>query len=250
MQISIVIGTDDPIIEKYKRNYKDNLLIFEKDDINVDLMNNFNEKKFPIFAREFVYTHAKKQGVTHYIILEEDYSDFSLRYIKNNKLMTKKMDINKYFVMLLKLTDKFKNKIHIGLSQGGDYIGGAQNADIKRGYRLKLMNSYFININYPIHFKGSINDDVNTAILLPITVGGLPYTIMGLSLTQKETQSNGTALKDIYEKYSTYTKSMYTVLLYPASVTVTLLRINHPRIHHNIHTNQVYPKLLDEKYKK
>lgn len=213
-------------------------------------MNNFKEKKFPIFAREFSYIHAKKTGVTHYIILEDDYSEFTLRYIENNKLKTMNMNVNKYFNMLLQLTDSFKNKLRIGLSQGGDYIGGAQNGSIKKGYKIKLMNSYFINVNYPIHFKGSINDDVNTAILLPTTVHGVPYTFLGLALSQSETQSKGTALADIYEKYSTYTKSMYSVLINPVGVTVTYLICKYPRLHHNVCNNKVYPKIIDERFKK
>lgn len=247
---SIIVGTDDPILEHYKKKYRDNLLIFDKDTIEVDLMNNFEEKKFPIFAREYAYQHAMENNITHYVLLEDDYTLFGIRYVENGKLKGQSINITDWFIFLLKLTDSFKGKIQIGISQSGDYIGGKDNAMFTKGYRLKLMNSYFINCKYPIHFKGSINDDVNTAILLPTQNGAIPVTIGRILLNQKDTQSNGTALQDIYLKYSTYTKSMYSVMLNPSAVKIFTLSTAHPRLHHHVSANKVYPKLLDPKYKK
>jgi hypothetical protein len=74
---------------------------------------------------------------------------------------------------------------------------------------------------------------------------------MGISLNQKQTQTNSGCMTDIYMASGTYVKSFYSVMYNPSSVKVGVLSDRgNPRLHHTVNWRTTVPQILEEKYKR
>jgi uncharacterized protein (DUF2225 family) len=94
-----------------------------------------------------------------------------------------------------------------------------------------------------------MNDDVNTYLSLGKT-GDLFFHVALCSLNQEETQKSKSGNTTSYLQFGTYVKSFYSVMLCPSCVRVTMMRSNHPRLHHTIKWNYAVPKIISSDFKK
>ena len=228
----LVCSTDDKKLDEYKSKYKDEVISFNKNDIEFDTADNFDDKRVVVYARNACFDIAKKLGITYFLQMDDDYTDFSYR-----------------FIALLKFYKSIPAK-SIAISQNGDWIGGDQSGMAKKlTLKRKCMNSFFCSTERPFKFMGTINEDVNIYTRLG-SVGDLFFTIPNVSLKQTDTQSNKGGMSDIYENSGTYIKSFYSVLFSPSSVKVSVLNTENARLHHRVTWNNAVPKILEEKYKK
>ena len=250
----IVIDDTDPQIQQYKRLY-DNLVIFNKKEISklVDTVDNFHIYGTPLYARRYVWEHAKNNGIDCFIMLDDDYHYFCFKYPYNGILKELVIqDIDKLFYKFFELN---LPNLYLSFSQNGDYIGGKHNSLITKGFKFKIMNCFFCFTDKMIPFKGTFNDDVNASLNLGLR-GDIPLTIGGYSLHQENTQQFDGGMTDIYIEYGTYVKSFQSIIIHPTGVKIHLFtgsRHNeqkHYRIHHKLFKNKIYPKILNEKYKK
>lgn len=94
-----------------------------------------------------------------------------------------------------------------------------------------------------------MNDDTNMYVANGVKgdIFLTPYFIM---LHQPETQQVDGGLTDLYNKFGTYVKSFYTVMLCPSSVTIKLMGQSHKRLHHKINYKKAFPCIISEIYKK
>ena len=136
------------------------------------------------------------------------------------------------------------------MSQGGDHIGG-QNSNYNKSIRTKrkAMNSMFMRTDAPVSFVGKVNEDA-TAAALESMRGRLILTLMGVSLTQGQTQQNDGGLTDIYKDQGTYVKSMYSVMYAPSAVKVKNMVVGEKRLHHIVDYNACAPKIIREVHRK
>jgi hypothetical protein len=195
-----------------------------------------------------VYDLASEKGLKYICVVDDDYSEFQYRVDKNYKYKAKAItkNISDIFEIFLEYLIKSKIKT-ICFSQGGDFIGGSENADfaIKKNIKRKAMNLYFFDVDNPMYFVSKLNDDLTTSVFEGVK-GELLFTCPLVSLVQKETQQNSGGLTDIYLDYGTYVKSFYSVMYYPAAVKIsTMGRTNH-RFHHKVKWNNVCPKIIRE----
>jgi hypothetical protein len=137
----------------------------------------------------------------------------------------------------------------VAMGQGGDLIGGLNSGTFKSQIKRKAMNSFFCKVDNPFKFLGSVNEDVNTYVLLGMQ-GKLFFSIMSLCLTQTTTQQNAGGMTDVYLDSATYVKSFYSVMYAPSCVTIRLMGSFHPRMHHAVSWDNCTPRILDEKIKK
>ena len=250
-KIYLICSTDDDEVVKYKEKYKDQVVVFNKNDIKFDSADNFKDKRVIVYARNACFKIAKDLGYKYFIQLDDDYTDFSYRF--DNKFIYKdgRGYINKVddiFDAILNYYKKIPAK-SIALSQNGDWIGGKQSnwAKVLTPKR-KCMNSFFCSTDRPFKFSGRINEDVNTYTRLG-TVGNLFFTIPNVSLKQTDTQSSKGGMSDIYLQSGTYIKSFYSVMFNPSSVKVGMLNTEKSRLHHKINWNNTVPKIINEKHK-
>ena len=248
----LICSTDDKKLDKYKSKYKDEVISFNKDDIEFDIGDNFDDKRVVVYARNACFDIAKKLGITYFLQMDDDYTDFSYRF--DDKLYYNQgrgyiNNVDDIFIALLKFYKSIPAK-SIAMSQNGDWIGGDQSGMAKKlTLKRKCMNSFFCSTERPFEFMGRINEDVNAYTSLG-ALGNLFFTIPNVSLKQTDTQTNEGGLTDIYLSQGTYVKSFYSVLFSPSSVKVSVLNTENARLHHRVSWNNAVPKILNEKYKK
>ena len=243
--IRIVIDNEDSTAGEYFERYGEEVIMFNKPFIanTFDSCDNSDNRKTIVYARNACFDLAKELGYTYFIELDDDYYYFGMR--KPNESACYIYDLDKVFSLLVEYLESSPIK-SIAFAQGGDHIGGFDGSVmVKR----KAMNSFICSVNKPFKFIGRINEDVNTYVHCG-GLGDIFLTIMSLQLDQKDTQSNGGGMTDVYVDSGTYVKSFYSVMTNPSCVKIKPMGVSSKRLHHAISWDNTVPCIIDEKYKK
>lgn len=249
-KIYIIIDNEDEQRQDYKNNFK-NVIVFDKKQYAeiTDTADNLKARNVVVFARNACWDIAKEIGLSHFLVLDDDYKSFGYRYEENGKLKhTKMLKLDNVFENVLEFLDT-SGAVTVAMSQGGDFIGGVNSKLFREGITRKAMNSFFCRTDRPFEFYGRINEDT-TAYIVNGNKGKLFFTIANLSLEQLETQSNSGGLTEMYLELGTYVKSFYTVMYHPSGVDIRLMGNKHMRLHHFVHWDNCVPCIISEKYKK
>jgi hypothetical protein len=182
--------------------------------------------------------------------MDDDYSEFLHRWPEKDKLMSCKItDMNGVFETFLEFLENTVT-YSIALSQGGDFIGGAKGGIAKQGmWARKAMNSFICDTQRRFWFRGTMNDDVNTYIMLG-NLGKLFFTNGYCQLLQEQTQKNPGGITELYKDNGTYIKSFYSIIGMPSCVKIIQMGNTHLRIHHAIKWENCVPKIIREEHKK
>lgn len=241
----IVCDNEDDTIDEYREVYGgDNILCFNKltQQNKFDTMDNFDDRRTIVYARNACFELAKELGYRYFIELDDDYYYFGIRTPDGACKIT---DLDKVFEYLVEYMEA-TNISSVAFSQGGDHIGGYDETKL---CKRKAMNSFICCVDRPVEFVGRINEDVNTYISKG-ALGDIFLTIMNLQLDQKDTQTNDGGMSDTYAMSGTYVKSFYSVICAPSCVKVKAIGVSHIRMHHSIEWEYAVPKIIDEHYKK
>lgn len=249
----ILVDNLDASLDRYKINYGDKVIVFDKHESakETDAGDNFKKMNSVIYARNVCHKVCRELGYEYFLELDDDYTQFRFRV--NDELCFDHRpitNINPIFESVLKFLDK-TNATSVAFAQGGDYIGGESNYLIKDGPKLKrkAMNTFFCRSDREFKFVGIMNDDVNTYISLG-NKGHLFLTIPQICVEQMDTQSQAGGLTELYLDQGTYVKSFYSVMFCPSFVKISVMGNNDKRIHHKIKWKNAVPKILSEDYKK
>lgn len=255
-KVFIVIDDEDKTAGEYRDRYGDKVLQFCKTDIasRIDEGDNFNDRRAIIYARNACWDLARQVGCKYFIQLDDDYTDFSIRFNANGdggrwRITCLDEAIDALLQFLIDTPS-----LTIAMAQTGELIGGTDqfHGGNCRKLRRKAMNSFICSIDRQFMFRGRINEDVNTYVW-GNRKGDLFFTALQIHLTQLQTQSNAGGMTDLYLDGGTYLKTFYSVMYAPSCVKVGLLgdyRSPHFRIHHKINWNHTAPKILAEQHKK
>ena len=238
--IYLIVDNEDATDHRYREKFGDRaVIVFDKKAMadKIDEANNFDNRKVIVHARNACFDIAESLGLTHFVQLDDDYYYFGYR---NGSGAKKIRNLDAAFSATLDFLDA-TNASSIAWSQGGDHIGGFSGVQLKR----KAMNSFFCRVDRRFYFVGSINEDVNT-YACEGQRGRLFFTFTGLQLDQKDTQSQGGGMSDVYLQRGTYVKSFTTVLFCPSSVKVSMMSTKHSRMHHNIDWRATVPRIVPE----
>ena len=253
-KIYFICSDDDKQLDKYKELYNNQTVVFSKKKYKhtFDIGDNFDDERVVVYARNACFDLAKEVGIKYFLVLDDDYTDFSYRFngeLSYNKGRGYINNVDDIFKAVLGYYKTIPAKT-IALSQNGDWIGGHNSSWAKElKLKRKCMNSFFCSTERPFQFTGRINEDVNAYTRLG-AVGDLFLTIPNVSLKQTDTQANDGGLTDIYLSQGTYVKSFYSVMFSPSSVKVAMLNTERSRLHHRVSWNNAIPVILNEKYKK
>lgn len=250
--IYLLVDDEDKALPEYLARYGDQVYTFSKAAVaaTFDTADQGRERRSVVFARNAAFPLAAELGYDYLLQLDDDYVSLALRWLTPDG----KADYRNIKGLLNEAFEQSLAFLDTGLDvfawcQGGDLIGGA-NAHFRGRVLRKAMNVLFMRANTPIRFLGTINEDVNTYVLLG-TRGRLFLTDMRLQMAQLRTQSNPGGMSGLYVENGTYLKSFYTVMMAPASARVALLRGGDtPRIHHQITWNHTAPKILSDAWRK
>ena len=256
-KIYLIIDDEDEQQEEYKNKYKNEVIIFNKGKaINMtDSGDNFKKRNSVVYARNYVFKIAKDIGIEYFLVLDDDYTDFTYRLNHKGEFITRNIKIKNLDNVINSMLDFYSktNILTLAMAQTGDLIGG-ENCSVIKAHRegrmtRKAMNSFFCSADRPFKFMGRINEDVNAYVELGKR-GYLFFTFAPIVLQQVETQANSGGLTDIYLDLGTYVKSFYTVMYNPSCVRVKEMGARHKRLHHLVKWNNAVPLILNEKYKK
>lgn len=252
--IFIVVDDEDKTLDEYKKEYKDEVIVFSKAAYadKFDIMDNFSGNKVIVYARNACYDIARNLGLDYFFEYEDDYVNFQYRFIDGDTLRGKTIrKLDDVFDLMIDCLEE-TNANTIAFAQGGDFIGGVK-AWKQSKFKRKAMNSFVFKVNQDpskdILFIGRMNDDVNT-YLTQGKVGKLFFQINNINLVQLPTQSNSGGNTEAYKLFGTYVKSFYSVMAEPSCCKIDLMGRIDKRIHHKIKWNNAVPKIISESYKK
>ena len=248
----MIIDNEDSDTEKYLENFgKDHVIMFNKQEAydRADTMDNFNNHRAIIYARNESFRIAKDLGLTYFLMMDDDYKEIDFRYEDGKKLAGKPArDLDRIFEAMLKFLD-VSGAATVAFAQGGDFLGGLDGGNFKKRLLRKAMNSLFCRTDRPIDFRGTMNEDVTTYTVLG-SRGRLFFTLCDMCIIQLPTQSLNGGMTEAYTETGTYVKTFYSVMAMPSCIKVSMMHSKHKRIHHRIDWECCVPKILNEKYRK
>lgn len=250
-EIFIVCDDLDETIGEYRARYGDHVIVFNKREYaeKTDTLDNFGKMNVVVYARNALHDIARELGLTHFLVLDDDYTEFDHRYVDDGMLKGIKLrNLDKVFNSMCEFLD-VSGALTIAFAQGGDFIGGIGNDILKKGLKRKAMNSFFMRTDRPFKYMGTINEDANAYVLLG-SQGKLFLTVADVSLNQGVTQQNSGGLTEVYLDLGTYVKSFYTVIVCPSFTTVKSMGNKFRRLHHSIRWDNAVPQIIPEEYKK
>ena len=256
-RIGIVIDNEDEQGAAYKEKFgAENVFVFDKARVAQEMDEVIKGKrKTVVYARNACFEIAKKIGVKFFVELDDDYEYFSYTFTDEMKWCESREkktihNLDSIFDAVLDYFEQTPQITSIALAQGGDFIGGGESSttDSCRLLR-KAMNSFFCSTDRPFKFIGRINEDVNT-YTAGAHRGMLFFTTNQIGLNQKQTQSQGGGMTEVYLDTGTYLKSFFSVICCPSAVKVSVIGTSQKRLHHSIAWNNCAPKILRETIKK
>lgn len=249
--IYIVIDDEDEQGAEYRKRYGEKVKVFSKTQYAAvtDTMNPERPRNVVVYARNAAHDIARDIGLTHFLVLDDDYKSFEWRYVDGPKLKVQKVkQFDRLCECFLDFLDA-SGALTVAMAQGGDYIGGASGGVSQKKLLRKAMNSFFCRVDRPFRYMGAINEDTNAYTVLG-NRGKLFFTVTDVSLVQTQTQAQKGGLTEAYLDTGTYVKSFYTVMLCPSCAKVSEMGSKHRRVHHKVLWRNAVPKILSERYRK
>lgn len=246
----IVIDNEDKRGAEYIEQYGDRVLVFDKLAVSktFDTADNFDDRRTVVYARNACFDLAEKLGFSYFLELDDDYESFMFRYVENGGLRGREIkQLDPVFDSMLDFLDE-SGALTVAFAQGGDFIGGANGHNFKKGILRKAMNTFFCKTENRFDFLGRINEDVNTYTKRG-GEGKLFFTVCDVCIVQTQTQASAGGMSDVYLASGTYLKSFYTVLFCPSCTTVGMMGDGQYRLHHNIKWRYAVPKIISEDWR-
>lgn len=251
-KIYYIVDDEDETVPEYQKRYgAENVIIFNKQEAydRCDTMDNFNDHRAIIYARNESWRIARELGLKYFLMLDDDYKSIDYRYESEGKLKYKKShDFDKVFEGMIQFLDA-SGALTVAFCQGGDFVGGLEGGNFKKGLLRKAMNSFFCRTDTPIQYRGTMNEDVVTYTTLS-SRGQLFFSSTQFCVVQLPTQSLSGGMTDAYKEGGTYLKTFYAVMSMPSAVKVSMMYTTHKRVHHRINWELCAPKILNEKWRK
>ena len=248
----IIIDNEDSQEEEYYRRYGDSVIKFSKLEASKDCDTcDLNPaRNIVLFARNQCHRIAKELGLTYFLELDDDYTEFRCRYEdETGKFATRYVrDLDAIIDVYIEFLEK-SEAYTVAFAQTGDFIGGKGSNVWRTKLSRKAMNSFFCKVNREFDFIGRINEDT-TAYVLHGSRGKLFFTTANVSLDQCTTQANAGGLTESYLDSGTYVKSFYTVMNCPSCVKVATMGVSNKRYHHLIAWDNAVPKIISGEFKK
>ncbi len=252
-RIVLVIDNEDKTADQYYEKFgKENVVMFDKlkKSKEFDTIDIGRDRRAIVYARNACFDIAKDLGYKYFLELDDDYTNFRQRFIKDNGQFGSwyLKDFDAVVDCMLEFLET-SGALTVAFAQTGDFIGGSGSKVFKDKLARKAMNSFFCKTENKFDFIGRINEDVNTYVNLG-SKGHLFFTVSDMSLDQTQTQANSGGMTELYLNAGTYVKSFFTVISNPSSVKLYTVGSSHKRIHHSINWDVAVPKIISSYYKK
>ena len=249
----IIIDNEDDTADKYYEYFGDKVIMFDKSSLDgtFDIMDNFDGRSVPVFARNVLYDIAKQLGIKYFLELEDDTMGFVHRWVEDDVLKAKNITDFDSIVNVMVDFLASNNIDTVAFIQAGDLLGGHERKLWQSKVVRKAMQTFFFKVDNPVYFQGRFNDDVNMYLQYG-KVGKVVLSIRDVVLLTQETQKTAGGITEMYERYGTYVKSFYSVMLRPDCVKIHGMTCfsGNRRIHHRINWDNAVPKIISSDFKK
>jgi hypothetical protein len=250
----IIVDDEDDQISLYQQNFgEDHIIVFDKKEVGktFDIMDNFEGRQVPTFARNAVYDIADNLGLKYFYEADDDLVCFRARLLDSEGVLRTVYfnDMDKVFSAYLDYMDNAERIDVLAFGQTGDLIGGSGSKLFIKGYIRKAMQGFIVRVSSRITYVGRFNDDVN-AYVDAGKIGYLFITYKDVIMDTIETQKSKGGITENYKKYGTYVKSFYSVILDPSCVFISTMGFGNYRIHHQIDWEKAVPKIISSDFKK
>ncbi len=252
-RVVLVIDNEDKTADQYYAKFgRENVVMFDKlkKSKEFDTIDIGRDRRAIVYARNACFDIAKDLGYKYFLELDDDYTNFRQRFIKDNGQFGSwyLKDFDAVVDCMIEFLET-SGALTVAFAQTGDFIGGSGSKVFKDKLARKAMNSFFCKTENKFDFIGRINEDVNTYVNLG-SKGHLFFTVSDMSLDQTQTQANSGGMTELYLNAGTYVKSFFTVISNPSSVKLYTVGSSHKRIHHSIDWDTAVPKIISSYYKK
>ena len=253
----LIVDNEDKTLPQYKEKYGEHVVVFDRveqhNNHEFDIGDNFDsqlKRNTIVYARNKCFDICKQLGLTYFWEFEDDYLDFTSRKAITEHNLTQTYvqqwdEIVDAFIEFLECSPMIQT---VAFSQIGDWLGGIGSQIWQQKITRKAMNTFMCKVDRPFQFLGRMNDDVNAYVTLGARCV-LFMTVRDLILRQQETQKTKSGNSDMYKTTGTYTKSFYSVMMNPSSVSINIMGQTHKRVHHSINWNNAVPKIVSDKFR-
>lgn len=192
-------------------------------------------------ARNMMHDYARENGITFYLVQDDDTSMYGVRANGIKSRTAKPEDVINGFVAVR----WFMQKHHIGmfgLSQTGDLIGGIGDNKI---FRKKVMNTTFIDTRYIYRGEKGVQDDDTSQFVGAMNEGFFTGSFRyGLVLQQMTSAKQAGGLTDLYNECKLLNKALVALIQFPSCIYANRQKNNGGRLHNMIRYKYLFPCIL------
>lgn len=221
--IYIIVDDKDPQLDEYKKRYKENILIYSKDDYTMidmaDLLPSLNSATTPKYA---AFRFASEMGLDAMAIFDDDLKDFKYRYESNGKLSTKWFADSPKMQSVLGACFEFVagQQIPVCLSF---YPAAKVFPDTMKKFIRQSINMFVTTPNFGLRtvrrlcpFKCRFYEDESFFVKLN-SIGALVFALQNITFMSAtfETKDNNGGMNPVYEQTSIYSRKFHLMLENP-----------------------------------
>ena len=255
--IYIIIDDKDPQLDEYQKRYKENILIYSKDDYTMidmaDLLPSLNSATTPKYA---AFRFASEMKLDAMAIFDDDLKDFKYRYESGNKLSTKWFADTPKMQSVLDACFEFvaSQQIPVCLSF---YPAARMFPDTMRKFIRKCVNMFvttpsfgFKTIEKICPFRCRFFDD-DIFCAKSNSVGALVFAIQNITFVSQTfdmEKKNTGGMNDIYNGVSTYSRKFQYIISNPSNTPISVFEKD-GKLSFGTPTPE-YTRILSERWKR
>lgn len=200
-------------------------------------------------ARNMFYEIAKAEGLTRYLVMDDDTEHFQWR-VKGCQVngegregISKAETIKAAWALIADFTERHKIGL-FGMCQSGDFYGSISPKLMKS----KVMNTTFYDTWFIYRGERGVQDDDTSQFVTVLNEGyftGSTQDCVVLKQCLSATQKGG--LTDLYNECKLLNKALVCVIQFPSAIVAEKQKMNGGRVHHRINYRYLAPRLLKVK---
>ena len=250
--VFVVIDDEDEQEPLYREKFGDSIIQFNKMQyfLSTDTGDLDKSRKVGVFARNFIEDEAKRRGYKYHLQLDDDVTDFSVRWEEDGRLRGKKcQNLDRYFAAMCDFMDCSDKITALSFGCAGYLMGGVQGGTWWEKLPRKAMTTFFMRADDIQYFSLRMNDDITTTAMNTMR-GKLYFTVVELEAHTVPTQQAKGGMTEAYLDSGTYRKAFYSVMAIPSAACISAMGRTDYRLHHRIEWNKCAPKILSGRWKK
>lgn len=246
--IHIVCDDMDDSLPTYLENFGDRVRTFDKMHYIKRCDSGVQQAsgRHPTYGRNACFDIARELEYTHIIIADDDIKGIYHRAVKDNKLISHKVDnFPKVAEACIKYMHSNNHIRCIGFGTSNTFIGGINSPIFKVGMTYLIANIGIYKVDKPITYVSECQEDLIASVRYTER-GELMCVIPFLNVDAITEGRNGGGIVGHYDESNTFYRYFGTLIYIPATVTI---RANGKELSKRNKSNYI-PMILSDRWKK